>query len=49
MSVRINDKPIRINLANYEQRLRKMLTVFRLMTAELEEALEQIEKDNREG
>jgi hypothetical protein len=45
--LRIVDKPSKINLANYEQRLRRMLTEIRLMAGDLEEALERIEREKK--
>lgn len=45
--VKIIDKPVKLNLHNYETRLRKLLTVLRIMTADLEEALERYEKEKR--
>ncbi len=45
--VRVTERPIKINTGNLEQRLRKFLTVFRLIAGEIEEALEQIEKEKK--
>lgn len=47
MVVRITDRPVKINTGNLEQKLRKFLTVFRLIAGEIEEALEQIEKNRK--
>lgn len=47
--VTFTDKPRKVNFANYEQRLRKLLTVFELITAEIREALDQVEKDKHDA
>jgi hypothetical protein len=44
----ITDRPHRINLANYEQRLRKIRTVVALILGEIDDGLEQIEANRRQ-
>jgi hypothetical protein len=44
----ITDRPHRINLANYEQRLRKLRNVVALILGEIDDGLEQI-VTNRQG
>lgn len=43
----VRDKPVRPNLANYEQRLRKYRTLVALILTEMDEALEEIARDRR--
>jgi hypothetical protein len=44
----LTDQPRRINLANYEQRLRKIRTVVALILGEIDDGLEQIAANRRE-
>jgi hypothetical protein len=44
----ITDKPHRINLANYEQRLRKIRNVVALILGEIDDGLEQIAANRHE-
>jgi len=46
-NLRIVGKPSKINLANYEQRLRRILTEVKMMAADLEEGLERIEREKK--
>jgi hypothetical protein len=44
----IIDRPQRINIANYEQRLRKIRNVVALILGEIDDGLEQIEANRHE-
>jgi hypothetical protein len=44
----IIDRPQRINLANYEQRLRKIRNVVALILGEIDDGLDQIEANRHE-
>jgi hypothetical protein len=45
--VKIIDRPLRPNLANYEQRLRRIRTEIALILATIDDALERIDKDRK--
>jgi hypothetical protein len=47
--VKIIDRPLRPNLANYEQRLRRMRDEIAVILAQIDEALERIDKDRKAG
>jgi hypothetical protein len=41
----IRDKPTRLNLANFERRLRKLRMVFAIILEEIDDGLKQVEAD----
>jgi predicted nucleic acid-binding Zn-ribbon protein len=45
--VKIIDRPLRPNLANYESRLRRMRNEIAAILADIDEALERIDKDRK--
>ena len=45
--VTITDRPRQLNLYNYEQRLRKLRSVFFLLLGELDEALDILEQQKK--
>lgn len=47
--VKIVDRPIHPNLANYEQRLKRMRHEIAMVLAQIDEALDHIDLDRKNG
>lgn len=46
-TVKVTDRPVRLNLHNYEQRLKKMRHAIALLLAQIDEALAMIEAERK--